>query len=159
MIVSAGSGWSRQAGPRSDSWAGYLTERDDLFNFIRTEAISGVVLLSGDPHFPQVTCIPGSDQGGYDLYNLVSSALAQQVDFEYRPSFNISHFMGPEKLIRNPVFGVNNFGIIDFDLTDKVPELGFNVISAQGRPLYKPLVLLASDLQNGVKSWPHKMSV
>lgn len=155
-IISCGTGWSGQQGAHGDSWSGYLTERDRLFDFMRDEAVTGVILLSGDTHFPQVTCIPRSEQGGYDLYNLVSSALAQQVEFELSAPIDIRRRLGSDKLIRNPVFGVNNFGVLDFDLTIEDPELRFNIVTSWGKILYEPLVLRASDLQNGVVSWSMK---
>jgi phosphodiesterase/alkaline phosphatase D-like protein len=37
-----------------DSWEGYLTERAELFNYIRAHHICGVVMLSGDQHWTGV---------------------------------------------------------------------------------------------------------
>ncbi|MBA3939960.1 MAG: hypothetical protein C0520_01990 [Sphingopyxis sp.] len=157
-VIACGSGWSRFKGPGGDSWAAYQHERTRLFNFIRDNKIRGVVLLSGDTHFPYVACAPWSERGGYDLYDLVSSALAQIIaEAPGGMEERIATRMLPDRMIRPPLLGVNNAGIIDFDLTGPVPTLSFNVINIRGRALYSPLVLRADELINGTSSWKAKM--
>eukprot|EP01127_Copromyxa_protea_P020532 TRINITY_DN6889_c0_g1_i1.p1 TRINITY_DN6889_c0_g1~~TRINITY_DN6889_c0_g1_i1.p1 ORF type:complete len:208 (+),score=28.22 TRINITY_DN6889_c0_g1_i1:119-742(+) len=39
----------------SDGWSGYLTEREEILDFIVENNIKGVVLLSGDTHFVSIT--------------------------------------------------------------------------------------------------------
>lgn len=43
--------WNNYGTTGSDSWRGFTTERSELFNFIRDNAIRGVVLISGDQHW------------------------------------------------------------------------------------------------------------
>jgi alkaline phosphatase D len=155
-VISCGSGWSRFKGPGGDSWSAYLHERTRLFNFIRDNKISGVVLLSGDTHFPYVACAPWSEQGGYDFYDLVSSALAQYVGDDGISEAQIAR-MAPDQMIRPPLPNINNAGIIDFDLSGKAPTLSFNIIDVRGRELYAPVTLRADELVNGVSSWRSKM--
>jgi len=157
-VLACGSGWSRFKGPGGDAWSAYLHERQRLFDFIREQKISGVVLLSGDTHFPYVACAPQSEQGGYDLYDLVSSALAQMVAGSPMDLGKIAARMAPDQMIRQPLLGVNNAGIIDFDMTGKTPTLSFNVIDIRGRALYAPLTLRADELVNGVSSWRSKLA-
>ncbi len=156
-VIACGSGWSRLKGPGGDSWSAYQHERTRLFNFIRDNAISGVVLLSGDTHFPYVACAPWSEQGGYDLYDLVSSALAQFLSDSPDGYERRIARMAPDRMIRPPLLNVNNAGIIDFDMTGPVPSLRFNVISVRGKELYDPVVLRADELVNGVSSWKSKV--
>lgn len=86
-FLVAGSVWTEHGS--TDSWAAYLTERDQLFDAIEAEAIEGVVLLSGDIHRSQMRWIdPPGD--GYPLLELTSSPLAtgpgncaNQPDWEY----------------------------------------------------------------------------
>ena len=47
FLVSGGQWESRG---RSDSWASFMRERDELFQFVQDRRIDGVVLLSGDRH-------------------------------------------------------------------------------------------------------------
>lgn len=150
-VLACGSGWSRFKGPGGDSWSAYLHERTRLFNFIRDNRISGVVLLSGDTHFPYVACAPWSEHGGYDFYDLVSSALAQILAEDGVGADQITRML-PDRMIRAPLIGVNNAGIIDFDMTAKVPTLSFNVIDTRGKMLYTPVTIRADELVNGVSS-------
>jgi len=154
-VLACGSGWSRFKGRGGDSWAAYLHERTRLFNFIRDNEISGVVLLSGDTHFPYVACAPWSEQGGYDFYDLVSSALAQILAEDGVGAEQIARML-PDRMIRAPLIGVNNAGIIDFDMTAEVPILRFNVIDTRGKMLYTPVTIRADELVNGVSSWRDK---
>ena len=57
-VLVCGSGWSAEDGPPGDTWAAFLTERNELFDFIRDARIEGVFLLSGDTHFGEVNCMP-----------------------------------------------------------------------------------------------------
>ena len=156
-VLACGSGWSRFKGPGGDSWSAYLHERQRLFDFIRDKGIGGVVLLSGDTHFPYVACAPWSEQGGYDFYDLVSSALAQVVAESADGMERAVARMAPDRMIRAPLLGINNSGVIDFDMTGATPSLSFNVIDIRGRALYDPLVLRADELVNGVSSWRTKL--
>lgn len=155
-LLACGSGWSRFKGPGGDSWAAYQHERARLFDFIRDNRIGGVVLLSGDTHFPYVACAPWSERGGYDFYELVSSALAQIVADSPDGIERRIAGMAPDRMLRMPLLGINNAGIIDFDMAAPVPTLSFNVIDIRGRALYDPLTLRADELVNGVSSWRGK---
>lgn len=108
-----------------------------------------MVLLSGDTHYPQVTCIPGQRRAA-TTSNLVSYALAPDVEFEWHA------VRGAWQGDQHPVFGVNNLGVMDFDLTGAEPQLRFNIVTSTGKPLYAPLILAASELRNGVASWQSK---
>jgi alkaline phosphatase D len=149
-LVACGSGWNSGKGPQGDSWAAYLHERDGLFDFIRDEKIGGVVLLSGDTHVGELNCIPRSESGGYDLYELVSSPLAQDTR---------TNWLGrrPEMRLRDIYVGGNNFGAIEVDTTLSDPELRLNLLDEHGNQVWDPIILRASDLRNGVKSWPRNM--
>jgi alkaline phosphatase D len=155
-VLSCGSGWSRLKGTGGDSWSGYLNERARLFNYIRDNKINGVVLLSGDTHYPYVACAPWSEQGGYDLYDLVSSALAQVLGEDTGEMDKRIAQMLPDRMIRQPLLNINNAGILDFDMTGKTPTLRFNVIDVRGHELYSPVTISADELVNGVSSWRGK---
>jgi alkaline phosphatase D len=149
-LLVSGSGWSAAKGPGGDAWSAFLAERDALFDWIAAERIEGVVLLSGDTHVAELNCIPWSDRGGYDLYDLVSSPLAQEPSTSWRDR-------RPELRIR-PVHGAGpNFGRLDFDLVEADPRLHFTVVGVDGRAVWQPLELRASELRPGVRSWPEKI--
>jgi alkaline phosphatase D len=145
-LIACGSGWNSGKGPAGDSWAAYRHERDALFDFIRDRKIEGVVLLSGDTHVGELNCIPRSAHGGYDLYELVSSPLAQDTR---------TNWLGrrPELRLRNIYVGGNNFGTIEIDTLLADPEIRLGLTDEHGNQVWDPLILKASQLKNGVESW------
>lgn len=150
-ILACGSGWSMADGERGDTWAAFRTERDALFDFIRDRRITGVVCLSGDSHVGELNCIPWSERGGYDFYDLVSSPLAQGTSSSWVTQ-------QPERRLRKVYVAGTNFGLLSFT-HEPEPTLTFTLHDEAGNSVWKPLVLEASELRNGVSSWPRKSSL
>jgi alkaline phosphatase D len=148
-VIVSGSGFSNAEGEGGDSWAAFLHERDRLFDFIRDENINGVVLMSGDSHIGELNAIPWSAHGGYDLYDLVSSPLAQRNPDSWL-------HQRPERRIRPVYFRGSNVGVIDF-IFDESPRLMYRLIDIHGRSVWKTFELRAEELVNGVASWPDKV--
>ncbi len=148
-VILSGGGWSKAKGAGGDSWASYLHERNALFDFIRDQEIEGVVLVSGDTHVGELNAIPWSDRGGYDLYDLGSSPLAQSTGKSWVNR-------RPEIRIRPVYFSGGNFGLIEFDLQEE-PKLRFQLIDEYGYSVWEPFELYASELVNGKKTWPQKI--
>jgi len=144
-VLACGSGWSNEDGPTGDTWAAYLTERNALFDFIRDEKIEGVILISGDTHFGEVNCIPRSEQGGYDLYDFVSSPLAQLTGNSFLTQ-------EPEMRIRPPFFRSVNFGLLDFEWEPE-PRITFTLCDLRGDRAFDPVSLTPADLRNGASTW------
>ncbi|MGH8205096.1 MAG: alkaline phosphatase D family protein, partial [Steroidobacteraceae bacterium] len=148
-VLACGSGWSSEDGPQGDTWAAFLTERNALFDFIRDERIEGVLLLSGDTHFGEVNGIPWSERGGYDLYDFVSSPLAQATGTSFLDG-------EPELRIRLPYFRTVNFGLLDFEWEPE-PRVTFTLRDVRGDRVYEPLTLTPAELRNGAATWRSKM--
>jgi alkaline phosphatase D len=148
-VLVAGGGWTVAKGERGDSWAGFLHERNRLFDFIRDAGITGVVLVSGDSHVGELNAITWSEHGGYDFYDLVSSPLAQE------PPSSWLH-RRPERRIRPVYFQGSNVGVIDF-MFDGEPRLMYRLFDFVGRSIWEPFVVRADELVNGVTSWPTKV--
>ena len=150
-VLVSGSVWTTGKGAGGDAWSSYRSERDNLFDWIMNENIPGVVLISGDTHTAELNVAPWSERGGYDLYDLVSSPLAQEPDNDWL-------FRDVEQRIEVPYDLGPNFGILDFDLTAKDPTLTFRIITLESKPAWKPLILRHSELIPGVSSWQDKQS-
>jgi alkaline phosphatase D len=150
QVLVSGGGWSKTEGDVGDSWAGFLHERNRLFDFIRDRDITGVVLLSGDSHIGELNVIPWSENGGYDLYDMVSSPLAQVTPDNWLER-------RPERRIWPVYFQGSNFGLVEFFMGDD-PRLVFQLIDIHGRRVRGPFELHASELVNGVTSWPSKVT-
>ncbi|MBL9216820.1 MAG: alkaline phosphatase D family protein [Opitutaceae bacterium] len=149
-VLAGGSGWTDLRGPAGDSWAAYLAERAALFDFIRDENITGVLLLSGDMHQGQVNVIRRSEAGAYDLVEFVSSPLATE-------NYTSSYTSPNEPGLRVPYSGGNNFGHLTFDLTAPDPTVTFQLYDAYGIGAYVPVRIRASQLRNGVSLWRELM--
>jgi alkaline phosphatase D len=126
-----------------------MAERNALFDFIRDRRIEGVVLLSGDTHFGEVNCIPWSERGGYDLYEFVSSPLAQATGGSFLDG-------EPELRIRLPYFRSVNFGLLDFEWEPE-PRVTFTLRDVRGDSVYAPVTLTPAELRNGAASWRSRM--
>ena len=148
-VLACGSGWTSEDGPTGDTWAAFQTERNALFDFIRDARIEGVFLLSGDTHFGEVNAIPWSEHGGYDLYDLVSSPLAQATGSSFLDG-------EPELRIRKPYFRTVNFGLLDFSW-DPEPKVTYTLRDVRGDRVYEPLTLTPAELRNGASTWRAKM--
>jgi alkaline phosphatase D len=148
-VLVAGGGWGKGKGATGDSWAGYLHERNRLFDFIRDNEVTGVVLMSGDSHVGELNVIPWSEHGGYDLYDMVSSPLAQVMADSWLER-------RPERRIWPVYFQGSNFGLVDFTMGDD-PTMSYRLVDTFGRVVRGPFEVKASELVNGVKSWPDKV--
>lgn len=146
-VIAAGGGWSSAENEDGgDSWGVYLTERNEIFDFIRDEAIEGVVLISGDSHMGELNCIPRSGQGGYDLYDLCSSPLAQMPAAKHTRQT-------PEMRVRDTWTRTVNVGVMHFRMRGDTPTLSYTLHDVLGEAVWEPLVLTPDDLKNGVRSW------
>ena len=149
-ILACGSGWSKNKGPGGDAWSSFLHERDALFDFIRDENIEGVILISGDTHIGEFNCIPWSERGGYDLYDLVSSPISS------RQSHNWLR-RDPEIRLRTPPYTIGpNVGFLKFDFTEE-PSMTWWLSKPDGKPTWAPATFKVSQLRNGVSSWRNHM--
>jgi len=149
-IIASGQPWNDEKGPGGESWEAFSHERAELFTFIREANISGVVLLSGDNHVGELNCLTESKNGGYDLFEASGSPLAQDPSVSWLNYRNILR-------MRQVYFSGSNFGLLAFDFTQKDPTLTITLHDVQGNSLWSPLVLRASELQNGVSVWREKM--
>lgn len=145
-ILACGSGWSKNKGPGGDAWSSFLHERDALFDFIRDEAIEGVILISGDTHIGEFNCIPWSERGGYDLYDLVSSPISSRQSHSWLQR-------APEIRLRTPPYTIGpNVGFLNFDFADE-PSMTWWLSKPDGKPTWAPATFTPSQLKNGVSSW------
>lgn len=149
-VLAIGGGWSTAENEKGgDSWGVYLTERNEIFDFIRDNGIGGVVCISGDSHMGELNCIPRSRQGGYDIYDFCSSPLAQM------PA-NKNTRQAPEVRVRDTWTRSVNVGLMRFEMTGDKPTLTYTLHDVLGESVWEPLVLTPDDLRNGVSTWESK---
>jgi len=123
---------------RFETWNRYEEERDRLLNFLTTESISGVFLISGDRHIGEALRI--EREGTYPLVEFTSSPLAAGIG-EAAPDGQVS------QRIPGTLAVTENFGILDFHFQGTHPELSFRLHDVYGDPLGREVVLRLDELQ------------
>lgn len=148
-VLVSGGGFSKAERP-GDSWAAFQTERNELFDFIRDHRIEGVFGISGDSHMGELNCVPRSEQGAYDFYDMCSSPLANMPDSDFVDQM-------PEVRIRNVYTRSCNVGLLDFNFDDG-PRLSYTLHNTIGAPVWPALELTPADLRNGASTWRAKIA-
>lgn len=105
---------------RADGWRVFDFSRKRLFTAIMSNDISGVLYLSGDIHRCGIMAHPATETGGYPLYEVISSGIAN----------------GPLK----------GFCSLDFDTTADDPTVRIRVIQGDGT-VRTDRVLMLSELR------------
>jgi len=106
-----------------DEWGNYPAERQRLFDLIDSTGANGVVLLSGNVHFSELS---KADEGPYPLYDFTSSGLTH-VNEDYPEAPNSYRLAEP--------FVDLSFGLVEIDweaspsslITFRVIDLGGGV--------------------------------
>jgi len=148
-VLVSGGGFSK-AERGGDSWAVYTHERDELFDFIRDNRIEGVFGISGDSHMGELNCVPRSEQGAYDFYDMCSSPLANYPDSDFVDQM-------PEVRIRGVYTRSCNIGLMSFSF-DNGPRMSYTLHNTIGAPAWDPLILTPADLRNGASTWRTKIA-
>lgn len=107
-IIASGSEWQRFS--HADSWSSYPREREDLFDFIREQAITGILLISGDRHFT------GGYQIGGELIEITSGPLGSK-NFPTKNLPEMFFNQGEGKL----------YSVFDIDTRGPTPEIKLEV--------------------------------
>jgi len=139
-VLASGTMWHADADKGgADSWAGpkspFQRERDEIFDVIDREKISGVVLISGDRHRTDIWKTERAK--GYPLYEFLSAKVT-----------NIhSHGARKEALWSYSEKDVRFWGELEFDTTPADPTVTFRAINHLGRDLVV-LTLPLSELSH-----------
>lgn len=79
-VLACGMIWNEAVRPgKADSWGNWLPERNGLLRWLGERSIGGVVLVGGDVHRTRVVLHPSAALAGYDVPELITSPLAQNV--------------------------------------------------------------------------------
>ncbi|PVH97468.1 Metallo-dependent phosphatase [Periconia macrospinosa] len=114
-VVVSSVPWTRTwvSQDQTDRWAGYLHEREILFDWMRET--DGVLLLSGDRHEHTTTLFPSASGEGKTLIEFSTSALNQF--YEPFDRFHVP-IVGQDKAVYNHYTGNSKFASLSFDTTD-----------------------------------------
>ena len=129
LIVSSIQIISDQKG--MDEWGNFPTERQNLFDLIGTSGAKGVLFLSGNVHFTELS---KHYAGEYPLYEFTSSGMTHVTE-AYAKAANEYRIAGPSTAL--------NFGLVEIDW--------------QAQP--SPLVTLSAVDDHGTVVFSHKVSL
>ncbi len=115
-----------------ETWSNLPKERQRLFELIRDTAAEGVVLLSGDRHWSELSVI--ADDVPYPLYELTSSSF-NQVHARGTPTDN-RHRLGEVTYHRE------NYGVVAIDWDPERPAMTLQIRDLDGDVKLQQRVLL-----------------
>lgn len=118
-----------------ESWGvQFRPERDAFLGWLWEKKITGVIFLSGDRHFAELTRKRDPKGKGGDLWELTSSPLANDA-YKDGPTFE-----SPDRVAAYSD-GVN-FGVLDFDTTGKHPRVELRALDVNGKEVIRRRVEL-----------------
>jgi alkaline phosphatase D len=102
-----------------ESWANFPKDRERLFALIKKHKVNGVLIISGDTHWGEVSKV--SLKGGYPLWEVTSSGLTQEWKF-----------VSPNKHRVGTYTSDVNYGeiLIDWDVSD--PKISLKIKDVKG---------------------------
>ena len=116
-----------------ETWANYPFEQSRFLALIKQTKANGVVFISGDLHYAELSYI--KPEGLYGIYDLTSSGLTEKWGFS----------VPNENRIGSPIMD-NQFGVIRFELNQPEPEIILEIVDRIGQTRIQQKVRLA-DLQ------------
>lgn len=120
-----------------ESWAKFPAAKQRMLHLIRELAVPGVIFLSGDRHFGELSVLNDPEKVDYPLYDLTSSGMTHS--WEELEGEDNEHREGD-------IFTGLNFGYIDIDLQFPAPRLFLQVRDKDNHPRVSREILL-KDLQ------------
>ncbi|HSN48092.1 MAG TPA: alkaline phosphatase D family protein, partial [Flavobacterium sp.] len=117
---------------RFENYATYPEEKEKLLKEIENNKIKGVLFLSGDRHFTELSKLDRT--GTYPLYDWTVSPLTSGVSSSYNEDKNTNQVEGS-------LFAVNNFGIISFSGNKANRQMKLSVFDKDGKELWNKVIL------------------
>jgi alkaline phosphatase D len=131
-VIASPVAWADGAKPDSvDTWSGFSGEREEIFSFVESNGISGVVLLSSDRHRSEAWKIERAS--GYTFFDLLSGQLT-----------NI-HTHPAEKGALFSYNAKDSFGLLTFETDRPDPRVTFRILSIDNEVI-ETLVIALSEL-------------
>ncbi len=110
-------------GIANDTWAGHPEEREEIFDLIAREKISGVLLLSGDRHRADVRIIPRP--GAYPLYEMETARLTNA---NFHPPHGETLFVYTE---------MQTFSVVSFETRGGEPFARLEIVNIEGNTVWQ----------------------
>lgn len=117
---------------RFENYATYPEEREKLLKEIEANKIKGVLFLSGDRHFTELSKLERN--GTYPLYDWTVSPLTSGIGESYKQDKNTNQVEGS-------LFAVNNFGTISFSGNKENRQMKLSLFDKEGAALWNKVIL------------------
>lgn len=117
---------------RFENYATYPEEKEKLLKEIEVNKIKGVLFLSGDRHFTELSKLERN--GTYPLYDWTVSPLTSGVSESFKEDNNTHQVEGS-------LFAVNNFGIISFSGNKANRQMKLSLFDKEGKELWNKVIL------------------
>lgn len=117
----------------ADSWNGFTDERQVIFDYINSQAISGVVLLAGDQHWSGIYRLP--EAAPYAMYEFMPSPIGINLrtpDRDVPPPLGAIVYESPDENTENDNIGDLGFGLFEIDTAAVPATLSYSWISRTG---------------------------
>ena len=117
---------------RFENYAQCKQERDELIGLLAKEGITGVIFLSGDRHYSELSELPPSESGiAYPLFDFTSSPLTSG-------TFSSATDQDRNPLsVANTATYVHNFGILEFDGSAGNRSVSFVLCDKLGKEIWR----------------------
>ncbi|XP_021717808.1 uncharacterized protein LOC110685565 isoform X1 [Chenopodium quinoa] len=141
-----------------EGWGRFPQERKRLFQLINDSKRDGVLFISGDVHFAEITRYDCAT--GYPLYDITSSGLTQSIEGVVPPSLRFlvrlmawclpttGRVMEQNCRYKSCVYGQPNFGVIEIQWRSDPVIIKVEVRDINGSPVISKKIPL-SDIQDG----------
>ena len=120
-----------------ESWAGFARDRERLIDLIRRKNANGVVFLSGDIHYAEMSKLEVNVP--YTLWDLTSGGLTEEWPVPTPNANRVSE-----------VLSEANFGFIEIDWQGSSTRITLGIVDAKGKTRMSWVIELAS-LASGVR--------
>lgn len=121
-----------------ECWGLFPLERARLFDLIKKTEASGVIFISGDRHFAEVSVMDGGV--GYPMYDITSSGLTHTAQDGHK---------APNNKRVGPAFNGFNFGALTIDLDRDDPAVFVEIRGLKGEvPIAQKILLEALRFSN-----------
>jgi alkaline phosphatase D len=117
---------------RFENYATYPEEKEKLLKEIEANKIKGVLFLSGDRHFTELSKLERN--GNYPLYDWTVSPLTSGIAESYKQDKNTNQVEGS-------LFTVNNFGTILFSGNAANRQMKLSLFDKEGAALWNKVIL------------------
>lgn len=116
-----------------ESWTNLPAEQERMAEVIRKTKANGVLFISGDVHWGEISKRPFTDL--YPIYDVTASGLTEEW-------YNVE----PNRLRVGQAYRDNHFGMLEIDWEQKDPKIVMMIVNTDGKECVRHEVLL-SELQ------------